>query len=850
MKRSTCCLGTGGAFFLRALRAEDSTTTPCSTSGGRPRSIRFLPVRSFIQSLLTGLSLVCGLLLGTPGLRAENLVPVREGSLGDITSRFDQSRLLVLAGRPVLLDALSASVLVAGRGEWAPLAGTPPSGKVLSIAPDGLGAIVLTGPSPDDTVTGISRLSLVGDQLVVRALAPPPEPLRAAQAAVRAGHLFVAGLGADGAGRLLSLDLVKTEAGWTTHGGWPGVARAVTSLVAQDQALFLSMRSHAGIVDDLWRWTPDDGWEIRPALPGRVLAGSARPIGQAHVLYLLQSSPQERPQLVSFHTITSSVAVLKDLPGTASGPGFAWGNGILWPQALDGKTQLASVELVPTTQLLKLLDWAVIVVYLAGMIGIGLYFYLREKKQSTAEFFVGGRSIPFWAAGISLYATNTSSISYIAIPAKAFATNWQYLMNNLVAVTGLMFVAVWIVPLLRRLDLMSVFHYLEIRFHPGIRTLTSGLCIAMQLGGRMSVVLFLPSLAISTITGIDVVWSILIMGVITIGYTAMGGMRAVIWTDFVQLFVMFGGALFAIGFIVVKLDGGFGEFFAIAAQEDKTRLFDWSFDLTKATVWGFVFLVLFDVVLTFPKDQVLMQRVLSTKSDREAGRSIWTFAAIMVPGGFMFYLIGTALFVFYRTHPERMNPLLTTDATFPLFIAAELPMGVTGLIIAGIFAASMSTLSSIMNSVATLASVDFYEKWAKKPDPAFSVRLAEWMTVGAGLIGMGLALLLSRYDINSLFDISIELSGLLSGGFAGAYTLGMFTRRANWQGVVIGIAVSIALTVLAWSQNLVHPYFYMPISIVICIVTGYLGSLLFPPPAQSLTGLTIFSPKQDAKPAA
>ena len=142
--------------------------------------------------------------------------------------------------------------------------------------------------------------------------------------------------------------------------------------------------------------------------------------------------------------------------------------------------------------------------------------------------------------------------------------------------------------------------------------------------------------------------------------------------------------------------------------------------------------------LTFAKDQVLMQRVLSTKSDRDAGRSVWAFGLIMIPGGFMFYTIGTALYTYYKSHPERMNPLLSIDATFPLFIAAELPMGVTGLIIAGIFAAAMSTLSSIINSVATLASVDFYEKLVQNPTPKQSVLFAEVMTVVAGLVGRGL----------------------------------------------------------------------------------------------------------------
>jgi SSS family solute:Na+ symporter len=477
------------------------------------------------------------------------------------------------------------------------------------------------------------------------------------------------------------------------------------------------------------------------------------------------------------------------------------------------------------------------------MIGMGFYFYVREKRHSTSDFFVGGRKIPFWAAGVSLYAANTSSISYIAIPAKAFETNWQYLTNNLVAVLGLMFVAIWIVPLLRRLDLMSVFQYLETRFHPVIRTLASALCICVQLGSRMSVILFLPSLAIATMTGIDVTWSILIMGVFTMIYTAMGGMKAVIWTDFVQLIVKMGGVIFAIGFVVVMLDGGAVELLTTAAAENKMKLLDFSFDLTKATVWGFVFLVVFDVVLTFPKDQVLMQRVLSTESAKDAGRSVWMFAAIMIPGGFLFYMVGTALYVFYKTHPERMNPLLPIDATFPLFIAAELPMGVKGLIIAGILAAAMATLSSIMNSVATLASVDFYEKWVKNPNPKVSVRFAEWMTVVAGVIGMCLALILSRYDIHSLFDVSIELAGMLGGGFAGAYTLGMFTRRANWQGVSIGIAAAIVLTTLSWFMKLVHPYFYLAISILVCIVVGYLASLCFPPPQRSLAGLTIHTTK-------
>jgi SSS family transporter len=551
------------------------------------------------------------------------------------------------------------------------------------------------------------------------------------------------------------------------------------------------------------------------------------------------------PSLATFHTITGAWALLPEAPTAGARSAMPWHDGLAWQRAgANGGTEFGTAEPKSGKLLLRWLDWIVIVVYLASMVGMGLYFYLREKRNSTSEFFVGGREIPFWAAGISLYAANTSSISFIAIPAKAFETNWQYLTNNLVAVTGLMFVGAVIVPLLRRLDLMSVFSYLETRFHPAIRMFASALCIVMQIGSRMSVILFLPALAIATITGIDVVWSVLLMGTFTIIYTAMGGMKAVIWTDVVQVIVKMGGAVFAIVFVAWHLSGGFGELASVALAENKTKLLDFSFDLTQATVWGFVFLVLFDVVLTFPKDQVLMQRTLSTKSDKEAGRSIWAFALIMIPGGFIFYSIGTALYVYYQTHPERLDPLLPIDATFPLFIAAELPIGVTGLIIAGIFAAAMATLSSIMNSVATLVSVDFYEKLAKNPTPKKSVLFAELATVATGLVGIGVALVLSRFDIRSLFDVSIELAGLLGGGFAGAYTLGMFTRRANSPGVAIGVVGSIVLTLIAWWMRLVHPYFYLAISIALCIVIGYAASLFFPAPTRSLDGLTIYSRKK------
>ncbi len=793
----------------------------------------------FLRRLLQTATLLCLSLLAPLVAQAQSLTTVDGRDLPALPSPANVQALFVLDDQPLVLAADRAWVLAQDGTAWRPLA-MPDALLGASIVSSATGAgraFVLAGA--DGRVARPVALTWRNDTLVAQPLAELPETLQQPQAAVLGDTLHVAGLAADGSTRLVTLALTAAPdaATWRTMDVWPGGAAPVT-LAAQRAGLYLTSAD-----GHMRRWVADGGWSDRGRVPGAVQAGVARSIGQAHILYLVRGAPGAAADLRLFHTITDSWA---SLPATLSGdPRLAtgWRNGLLWAAGDGAQLRLHSETLRSGQHLLHWIDWLVIVVYLVAMLGIGGYFYLRGQKGSEAEFFMGGRSIPFWAAGVSLYATNTSSISFIAIPAKAYETNWQYLTNNLVAVLGLMFVAVWIVPLLRRLDLMSVFSYLETRFHPAIRMLASALAILMQIGSRLSVILFLPALAIATITGLDVVWSIMIMGGFTIIYTVMGGMRAVVWTDFVQVFVKMGGAVFAIIFILMSLGGDLDAVREAVVVQDKTKLLDFSFDLTKATVWGFIFLVVFDVVLTFPKDQVLMQRSLATKSDKEAGRSIWVFAAIMIPGGFVFYSIGTALWMYYRQNPERLDPLLPIDATFPLFIAAELPVGVTGLIIAGIFAAAMSTLSSIINSVATLLSVDFYDRLAKTPTERGSVRFAEWMTVVVGLIGMGLALLLSRFDIHSLFDVSIELAGLLGGGFAGAYTLGMFTRRANSQGVAIGIGGAIVLTTLAWSFDLVHPYFYLGISIMLCIVIGYLASLLFPPTQRSLEGLTIHDRK-------
>ena len=622
-----------------------------------------------------------------------------------------------------------------------------------------------------------------------------------------------------------------------------GAAAGLTprSRLFRNESLWLLADAPGG--NQVWLQHNRDGWRRAANPPAQLTA--LQPGGQAHVLALGVDGGGQAA-FFTYHTITDTWATIGTfaIPGTLQAVQQAQNGFIVTARNAQGIETNTHLYVGLNKRLLKPIDWALIIFYLGFTAAIGYYYYRQDKvNKNTGDFFLGGRNIPWWAAGVSLYATGTSAISYIATPAKSFATNWLYLANNVVGMIGTIFVAIWIVPLIRRLSLMSVYHYLEMRFHPHIRVLASALAIVLQLGGRMSIVLFLPSLAMSAVTGINVTNAVLIMGVVTIIYTAMGGMKAVIWTDFIQVVVMLGGAFVAFGYIVTHVDGGLGEMFRIAVADEKLRTFDWDFNLTQATVWGFLMLNILGV-LVYPQDQVMMQRVLSTKSDKEAGWSVWTLAAIVIPGNLTFFGIGTALYVYYKQHPANLNPMLSVDSTFPQFIAAELPAGLTGLIIAGIFAASMSTLSACINSVATLVSVDFYERYAKNPTQKKSVVLAEVVTVLGGCIGIGTALLLAKADIQSALDTSFALGGLLGGGFAGCYALGMFTKRANWQGAMIGVGFSLVLTLTAWTYNAVHPFFYIFIANLTTIVVGFLASLFFPAPAQSLLGLTIYTPRQ------
>lgn len=481
-------------------------------------------------------------------------------------------------------------------------------------------------------------------------------------------------------------------------------------------------------------------------------------------------------------------------------------------------------------------DYMALAVYFALNLFIG--WWCARKRRSGGDFFLGGRRIVWWAAGISFFATGASSISFMALPAKTFQTDWLVFGSGPAqslagVVTGLVFVG-----LLRRLSMVTIFDYLERRFSRSVRLLGACLAVLLKACGRMSVVMLLPALALSTVTGLNVYLSLLLMGVVTTIYAVEGGFEAVIWTDVLQVSVTFGGVALAIGFMAHGVDGGLGGIIAHGHAAGKFEMVSWAPDLTEPTMWVFVGMFL-GSIFTQVADQPLMQRALSTPDERSAKRTVVLGALMGIPSTIIFFFVGTALWVFYQAHPERLSAALPNDAIFPYFIVNELPHGFIGLVIAALFASAMGALSSALNSSAAMIATDLIDSRAW-PE-ARRARLARWTTVALGALGTATAALIASLQVQSLWDQYLKLLALIGGGFPGVFALGLLSRRANAPGVLTGAIASIGIT--WWVQNFttLSVFLHAFIAIASCMAIGYAASLVLGrlPVAGELEGLTV-----------
>jgi SSS family solute:Na+ symporter len=476
----------------------------------------------------------------------------------------------------------------------------------------------------------------------------------------------------------------------------------------------------------------------------------------------------------------------------------------------------------------KPLDWLVLLAYFGITLGIGLL--LSRGNRSAEGFTAANRSMPGWVCGLSIFATFLSSISFLALPGKSFGSDWTPFAFSLSIPLATWIAVRWFLPFYRASGEVSAYAHLEHRFGPWARVYGSSFYLLTQVA-RIAMVMYLMAMPLAVIMGVPIGGILLVTGVVVTFYSLVGGIVAVIWTDALQAFVLVGGALACLSLMVFQLPGGPGELFTVAADYHKfslgpMELDDWS----RQTFWVVLLNGFFVNLQNFGIDQNYVQRYIASSSESEARKSVWLGGLLYVPVSAVFFLIGTALFAFYLSRPvdlaevrdavagqrlirEGLDPsspgfagvvavkaaTLSNadigDGVFPHFIGKHLPPGVTGLLIAAVFAAGMSTISTSLNSAATVFHADFFKRFIRPgTDDRSSLRVLRLATLACGIIGTSVSFLL--LNVASALDAWWTLSSIFSGGILGIFLLGLLCRRANNPAAVA--AVTCGLLGITW----------------------------------------------------
>ncbi|MBO7239186.1 MAG: sodium/solute symporter [Bacteroidaceae bacterium] len=554
--------------------------------------------------------------------------------------------------------------------------------------------------------------------------------------------------------------------------------------------------------------------------------------GEQDSLYLRHTPEwyKFRKDVLTYHTITDSWGILPGnsllaragacLTAEIGGKGWSYSGGELMPGVRSA--DVTHIE-VSNEKSFGWLNWTVLVLYLVAMLGMGIYF--MRKENGADDFFKGGGRIPWWAAGISIYATMLSAITYMTIPAKAYTTDWTYYPMLWMILLVSFPVIKYYLPYFRKLNVTSAYEILEQRFNLFTRMLASTLfCIFMIV--RMAIVLYLPSLALTAVTGIDIYLCIVLMGLVTIIYCTMGGVEAVIWGDVVQGLILVFGALFAVVYLAVGTEGGISGCINIALENDKLQLFDWSNSWSQATWWVIILGGLANNLISYTSDQTVIQRYLTTPDEKSAGRGILVNGVMSVFVSVAFYMIGTGLYTFYKTHPAELDITMgQSDAIFPFFMMSQMPAGIAGALIAAIFAATMSTISSNINSVATAFSIDFWKRFRTSTTDSQLVRVARWASVVSGMVGLLLALFMATWEIQSFLDFFNEALGLLTSGLGGLFFIAVFMKRVKGYAALTGFIVGEA--VVFWMSKNTDANFLLfgAIGMAVSIVVAWMLSI-------------------------
>lgn len=485
-------------------------------------------------------------------------------------------------------------------------------------------------------------------------------------------------------------------------------------------------------------------------------------------------------------------------------------------------------------------DWVVIVLYLVGMVGLGVWF--GKDQKNTRDYFLGSKNIPWWGVGFSIVATETSALTIISVPAMAYGGNISFIQIIIGYVIARILLAIVMVPHYFKGEIYSPYQLLEGAFGQSARKLAGALFLVSEtLGAGVRVYvasiplnLMLGEKLLSFGTGEPILGAIFIFVIVSLVYTYVGGVKAVIWTDAAQFFLFLGGGLFTLFYIPTLIEGGFGAAIETARTGWKLEWFNGEFSLAMPfNIWMGIIGATFVVLSSHGAEQLIVQRVLSCGTVKDGRKALILSAVVIFPMFLMFLMVGAFLWVYYQTHARPMPEITANDYIYPIFMMTAVPHVVKGFLIVAILAAAMSSVSSTLNALASVSTMDFVKaitKGAKSEE--FYLRFSKWSTVfwaGALIV----VAFLSRH-VEYVLNAAFALRGLTSGALLGALFLVLFWKQGRAVPVIVGMVGSfiamIFISRIEWvvsqapmleTAKIAWPWYTM-IGTIICVTLAWM----------------------------
>ncbi len=486
-------------------------------------------------------------------------------------------------------------------------------------------------------------------------------------------------------------------------------------------------------------------------------------------------------------------------------------------------------------------DFIVLMVYLFGTVLFGCYFI--RKSRTPEQFTTAGGKLPGWLIGLSIFGTYVSSITFLANPGASFAENWNFYVFNISCLLATFFAVRYFVPYYRKCNSISAYALFEERFGLWSRVYIS-ICFFLTAIARMGIILYLVAIAVNQLTGWSIPLSILIIGGITIFYTLVGGVEGVIYTIALQSVILMAGAILCIILIPLQTPGGISHILHIAIAHHKFSLGNFGPSLTTQTFWVVLIFGLTNNLQNLGIDQNYVQRYITAKSEQEAKKSAWLSAILYVVIGAVFFFIGTELYSYYTIQPHLLAPKIASavvaghgDQVFPFFIVQNIPYGLAGLVIAAIIAAAMSTLSSNLNSSATLINEDYFKRFFKdKVTDKRSMAVLYLSTLIFGVIMIGAAIMMIH--TKTALTLNWTLASIFSGGMLGLFILSLISQKIAKAGAITGVIGGALLIIYltlshmpeiwpkSWPSSNLHNFLTIVIATLAIILLGFFVTIL------------------------